>query len=92
MHLATKYSYIYVLTKKDKLIERFIRMPSDFHYDEMLRLLGYFGFVEVKKGKTSGSRVKFMNEHGVPIYMHKPHPNGIMKRYQLKQVKEILGL
>ncbi len=33
-----------------------------------------------------------MNEEGVPIYMHKPHPGGIMKGYQLKQVKEILGL
>ncbi len=67
-------------------------MPSDFHYNEMVRLLGYFGFVEVKKGKTSGSRVKFLNVEGVAVYMHRPHPTGILKRYQLKQVKEILGL
>ena len=67
-------------------------MPSDFHYDEMVRLLGYFDFVELKKGKTSGSRVKFMNDHGVAIYMHKPHPSGILKRYQLRQVKEILDV
>lgn len=80
------------MSKKDKLIARFLSMPSDFHYNEMVRLLGYFGFVEVKKGKTSGSRVKFTNEEGVAIYMHKPHPTGILKRYQLKQVKEILGL
>ena len=33
-----------------------------------------------------------MNAEGVPIYMHKPHPSGTMKRYQLKQVKETLGL
>ena len=67
-------------------------MPSDFHYDEMVRLLGYFDFAEVKKGKTSGSRVKFVNVEGISVYMHKPHPSGIMKRYQLKQVKEILNL
>jgi hypothetical protein len=67
-------------------------MPSDFHYDEMVTLLGYFGFYEVKKGKTSGSRVKFENEEGVPIILHKPHPSGMMKKYQMKQVKEILGL
>ena len=67
-------------------------MPSDFHYDEMLTLLGYYGFMEVKKGKTSGSRVKFENEEGVPIILHKPHPSGIMKKYQMRQVKEILGL
>ncbi len=80
------------MSKKDKLIARFLSMPSDFHYDEMVKLVGYFGFKEVKKGKTSGSRVKFMNGEGVPLIMHKPHPTGIMKLYQLKQVKEVLEL
>ncbi|EPR71395.1 type II toxin-antitoxin system HicA family toxin [Cyclobacterium qasimii] len=67
-------------------------MPSDFHYEELARLLRYFGFKEVKKGKTSGSRVKFENEVSVPIILHKPHPNGIMKRYQMRQIKELLEL
>ena len=67
-------------------------MPTDFHYNEVVKLLGYFGFKEVKKGKTSGSRVKFMNPEYVPIILHKPHPSGIMKKYQLKQIKEVLGL
>ena len=80
------------MSKKEKLIDRFLSMPSDFHYDEMVKLLGYFGFNEVKKGKTSGSRVKFENAEGVPIMLHKPHPSGIMKKYQMKQVKEILRL
>lgn len=77
------------MSKREKLIARFLTMPSDFHYDEMVKLLGYF---EVRKGKTSGSRVKFMNPDGLPIMLHKPHPSGIMKQYQLKQVKEVLGL
>lgn len=34
-------------------------MPADFHYEEMIKFLGYYGFEEVKLGKTSGSRVKF---------------------------------
>jgi hypothetical protein len=80
------------MSKKEKLIARFLSMPSDFHYDEMVKLLGYFGFKEIKKGKTSGSRVKFINDGGVPLMMHKPHPTGILKRYQLKQIKEVLGL
>jgi hypothetical protein len=80
------------MSKKEKLIARFLTLPSDFHYDEVVKLLGYFGFEEVKKGKTSGSRVKFMNQQGVPILLHKPHPTGIMKHYQLKQIKEVLGL
>ena len=80
------------MSKKEKLIKRFLTLPSDFHYDEMVKLLGYFGFEEIKKGKTSGSRVKFENEDGVSIMLHKPHPSGIMKRYQMNQVKEILEL
>lgn len=80
------------MSKKEKLIERFLDLPSDFHYDELVRLLAFFGFNEVKKGKTSRSRVKFENAEGVPIILHKPHPSGIMKRYQMKQVKEILNL
>ncbi|QQS51269.1 MAG: type II toxin-antitoxin system HicA family toxin [Bacteroidota bacterium] len=80
------------MSKKEKLIARFLTIPSDFHYDEVVKFLGYFDFEEVKKGKTSGSRVKFMNKKGVPIMLHKPHPTGIMKHYQLKQIKEVLGL
>jgi len=80
------------MSKKEKLIVRFLSMPSDFHYDEMVTLLGYFGYNEVKKGKTSGSRVKFENEEDIPIILHKPHPSGIMKKYQMKQVIEILEL
>lgn len=80
------------MSKKYKLISRFLTIPSDFHYDEMVKLLGYYGFAEVKKGKTSGSRVKFENEERVPIMLHKPHPSGIMKKYQMRQIKEILGL
>lgn len=80
------------MSRKDKLIKRFLSMPSDFHFDEMVKLLGYFDFYLVKTGKTSGSRIKFENSEGVPIMLHKPHPSGIMKIYQLKQVKELLGL
>lgn len=57
------------MSKKEKLIERFLGMPSDLHYDEMARLLGYFGFQPVKKRKTSGSRVKFENAAGLPDHV-----------------------
>ena len=79
-------------SKIEKLITRFLTQPSDFHYKEIVRLLKHFDFEEIKKGKTSGSRVKFINSNGVPIMLHKPHPSGIMKQYQLKQIKEVLGL
>jgi hypothetical protein len=58
------------MSKIEKLIARFLTMPTDFHYDEVVKLLGHFDFEEVKTGKTSGSRVKFMNQEGVPITLH----------------------
>lgn len=80
------------MSKQEKLVARFLQLPKDFQFDELTKLLGYYGFTAVKKGKTSGSRVKFMNAEGVVILLHKPHPSGIMKMYQLKQIKEILEL
>jgi hypothetical protein len=80
------------MSKQEKLVARFLQLPKDFHFDEMTKLLGCHGFTAIKKGKTSGSRVKFVNADGVVILLHKPHPSGIMKAYQLKQVKEILEL
>lgn len=80
------------MSKQEKLLKRFLEMPSDFHYDEMIILLGYFDFKESKTGKTSGSRVRFMNSDGVPLMIHKPHTTGRLKHYQMKQIKEILGL
>ncbi len=80
------------MSRKDKLIKRFQSLPKDFHFDEAVTLLGYFEYYPVKKGKTSGSRVKFENEDGISILMHKPHPSGLLKGYQIKQIKEFLGL
>ena len=67
-------------------------MPSDFHFNEVVILVGYYGYFEIKTGKTSGSRIKFMDKEENQIKFHKPHPTGIMKRYQLREIKEKLGL
>lgn len=63
------------MSTKEKLIERFCKLPKDFTYDEILKLLAGFGYGEHNKGATSGSRVRFKNEHtGEYIDIHKPHP------------------
>ncbi len=75
---------------KEKLIERFKRLPNDFTFDEMEKLLAIFGYVKSNKGKTSGSRVVFKNEVKRPIMLHKPHPGNIVKSYAMKQVLDDL--
>lgn len=77
------------MSQKEKLIEKLLRKPNDFTFDEMVSLLSHFGY-SLKHGGT-GSGVKFTrgNSNEV-INFHKPHPNGTLKRYVLNQVIEKL--
>lgn len=71
----------------DKLIKRFSSQPTDFSWSELEKLLGHFGYEELPKGKTGGSRRKFFNaKTGDLISMHKPHPKNILKHYQVKEI------
>jgi hypothetical protein len=76
---------------KDKLRERFMKMPSDFTFDEMQRLLEGYGYERSNKGRTSGSRLIFKNCNKRPIMLHKQHPGNIMKEYAMKQVLDDLS-
>ena len=77
------------MSKKDKLIDRLLKKPKDFTFDEIESLLSYFGY-ELKQGGT-GSGVKFVRDgSNEVINFHKPHPNGVLKRYVLDQVIEKL--
>lgn len=77
------------MSRKDKLINRLLEKPTDFTFDEMKSLLSYFGY-EMKQGGT-GSGVKFIKKgSNEVINFHKPHPNGILKRYILEQIVEKL--
>lgn len=79
------------MSKKEKLIKRFMAQPSDFSYEELVQLLQLFGYTEDKLGKTSGSAVRFSrNEAFAPIRFHKPHPQNIVKKYILRYIKEVL--
>ena len=75
---------------KEKLRDRFLKMPSDFTFDEMQRLLEGYGYEKSNKGKTSGSRLIFKNGAKRPIMLHKPHLGNIVKEYAMKQVLEDL--
>lgn len=77
------------MSKKDKLVDRLLKKPKDFTFEEMKTLLSYFGY-ELKQSGT-GSGVKFFKEgSNEVINFHKPHPNGVLKGYILKQVIEKL--
>ena len=72
------------MTKFEKLSSRFQTRPKDFTYDELRRILRGFGYTELQ---GSGSRVVFFNnkiKHNIKL--HKPHPENILKTYQIDLV------
>ncbi|MGI8833069.1 MAG: type II toxin-antitoxin system HicA family toxin [Nitrososphaeraceae archaeon] len=78
------------MSKIDKLRDRFNSIPTDLTWDELSKVLGSYGYDELKTGKTGGSRRKFVNGSHV-ISLHKPHPGNIVKQYAIKQVIETLN-
>jgi len=79
------------MSKTQKLLKRFLSKPKNFTYNELKRLLDSLGYKEAKTGKTSGSRVAFINyETKHIIRLHKPHPRPGLKKYQLDYIEEEL--
>ena len=74
------------MSKKEKLIKRLLSKPKDFTFDELVTLVGYLGFRLDTRGKTSGSAVKFVNDEGYPLFIHRPHPGNTLKEYHIKNI------
>lgn len=78
------------MSKKEKLLQKLKSKPKDFTYNEAKVILNSFGFIEDNKGKTSGSRVVFVNDNDDKVELHKPHPGNILKAYQVNKLINIL--
>lgn len=72
------------MSKFEKEIKKLKSNPKDFTYNEAKKILNNLGFYEYNKGKTSGSRVAFVNMENVKLELHKPHPSNVLKPYQIK--------
>ena len=75
---------------KEKLVKRLLSHPKDFTFDEAVTLLRLLGFEQSNKGKTSGSRVGFISKRNGRIMMHRPHPENILKPYQVRHLIDTL--
>jgi predicted RNA binding protein YcfA (HicA-like mRNA interferase family) len=80
------------MSKMDKIIERLLSKPKDFTWDETIKVLKYFGYEQLAQGKTGGSRRKFVNEKKQILSLHEPHPQKVLKTYQLDSIIEHLKL
>ncbi len=80
------------MTKKDKLIKKFLNNPKDLTWEELIKVLKIYGYEEENSGKTSGSVCRFNNSKNHLICIHKPHPGNIVKEHVIKKVKIVLNL
>lgn len=79
--------------KKERLIERLLRMPKDFEQREMDTLLKQCGCVLDNRGKTSGSAIQYIHKATGKVFTyHRPHPGNIIMPYVLKGAKEFLQI
>jgi predicted RNA binding protein YcfA (HicA-like mRNA interferase family) len=80
------------MSRNEKLLLRFLSLPKDFTFEELVRVLNSLGFYEVKTGKTGGSRVRFRNDNYPlnDVKFHKPHPGNTLKPYVLEIIKSSL--
>ena len=74
------------MSRTEKLLQRLLSIPKDLTWEELVKILAQFGYIELKKGKTGGSRRKFADAKNNLIILHKPHPGNIVKEYAIKQV------
>ena len=72
-------------------LQDFLLKSKNFSYNELRSLLKNLGYDEFQKGKTSGSRVCFVHKESKHIIqLHKPHPENILKQYQIEQIIKVL--
>ena len=75
--------------KREKLKTRLDSFPKNFTWDELVSLLNYYGFEQFNAKRGSGR--KFYNSNtGTLISCHEPHPDNIVKKYVLEDVKHKL--
>lgn len=77
------------MSKREKRQDRLFGnpAPTDFTWDELVAVMRQNGFTESCGG---GSHYTFQHTSGYTFMMPKSHPDGILKRYQVKDAKEAL--
>lgn len=78
------------MSKHEKALRRLASRPKDYTWSELVTLMTGLSFTLVSSG---GSGRKFIGPvKGGTLFIHQPHPNKILKDYQVKDAIDILTL
>lgn len=76
------------MSKQEKALRRIASKPKDFTWQELVSLLTGLSFTLQKAG---GSGRKFNDPNtGATLFIHEPHPNKVLKPYQVRDAVDIL--
>lgn len=77
------------MSKKLKLLQKLTKRPppKDFRWDDLVTLMRQYDFKEDCEG---GSHYMFEHDSGYCFSVSKTHPSGILKEYQIKNIKKAL--
>jgi hypothetical protein len=78
------------MTRIEKLKAKLKTRPNDFEWNDAKRILEHEGYIEDTGGKTSGSKVAFVNSGGGTFIAHKPHPDNKLKKYSIEDLVSFL--
>lgn len=89
---------IYVILKGEavymarwKMVEKKLKQCSkDITFEDIISLLEHYGYIQDNKGRTSGSRVRFVYDGHADILLHRPHPQKELKEYVIKDLHSIM--
>ncbi|MES2321688.1 MAG: type II toxin-antitoxin system HicA family toxin [Pseudomonadota bacterium] len=76
------------MPKVDKRLQRFLSVPNDLAWAELVAILNSLGFAELAQRR--GSYRTFVSGAGLKLFLHRPHPGNIVKRYAIREVIEAL--
>ena len=79
------------MSQIEKLKRRLLSRPKDFTMEELEHLLLKTGCIKKKQGKTSGSKVSYMDPvDGTTLSLHDPHSQKELKPYAIDLAIEFL--
>ena len=81
------------MSKKEKLLNRFLIRPpvKDFTWDDFVTLMKQLDFkLYEKSGGGSHKYFIFNRDENKVIDTYKPHPSGLLKAWQIKEVTDKL--
>ena len=79
------------MSQIEKLKKRLLSKPKDFTIDELDRLMLGLGYIRSRSGKTSGSKIGYIDPDSGRIFsLHRPHPGNTLKPYVICELIEHL--